>query len=467
MKKALFIASALLALVSFASCEKNAREFDTYTLTVEASRDASLSKALSLSGNTLNVVWASTDQVIVYNSSNTKIGTLTPQSTGSANAVLKGSIIASGISAGTKLRLVTPRENWLYEGQEGDFASVSKKFCYASAEVTVSSVNGSNVQTSAASFANQQAIVKFTLIDSKGAPINPDELTITTASNSLVRSFNAKMEPLKGDILVIPSDDTNELYIALRNESKAADTYNLTATAGKFTYKATKSGVNFQNGKYYAGTVKMAMQEDTYTVAGAPAAFFGTEWDATNTKNDMTRQADGTFLKVYNVTAVTDVSFKVAKNHTWGAAGVNNWPTDDISLTLGVGEFKVMFDPETKKVTYKYVDPGTVTRIYTVAGAANGETAGGKDDPVFGKTWAPDYAANDMTKQTNGTYTWTSASTVPAGTKVQFKVAVNHAWTTSYGYNGGSGNASYEMKANKKLTITFDEKTHYVTASEN
>ena len=60
-----------------------------------------------------------------------------------------------------------------------------------------------------------------------------------------------------GDLTVTPASAINEMTVALRNENASADTYTLTATVGGATYNYTKSGVTFENGKYYAITVKM------------------------------------------------------------------------------------------------------------------------------------------------------------------------------------------------------------------
>ena len=60
-----------------------------------------------------------------------------------------------------------------------------------------------------------------------------------------------------GDLTVTPASATNEMTVALRNENASADTYNLTATVGTSTYTFEKSDVTFENGKYYAITVKM------------------------------------------------------------------------------------------------------------------------------------------------------------------------------------------------------------------
>ena len=60
-----------------------------------------------------------------------------------------------------------------------------------------------------------------------------------------------------GSITVTPDAAASELTVALRNDNASADTYTLTATVGASTYTFEKSGVNFENGKYYSITVKM------------------------------------------------------------------------------------------------------------------------------------------------------------------------------------------------------------------
>ena len=60
-----------------------------------------------------------------------------------------------------------------------------------------------------------------------------------------------------GSITVTPDDAASEMTVALRNENGSADTYTLTATVGGATYSFSQSDVTFENGKYYAITVKM------------------------------------------------------------------------------------------------------------------------------------------------------------------------------------------------------------------
>lgn len=60
-----------------------------------------------------------------------------------------------------------------------------------------------------------------------------------------------------GPITVTPGAAASELTVALRNENAGADTYTLTATVGSGTYTFSKSGIAFENGKYYDIRVPM------------------------------------------------------------------------------------------------------------------------------------------------------------------------------------------------------------------
>ena len=458
MKKTSLILAAAFAVALAASCNKvaEAPEFTTYTLTVDATRDAASTRALSLSGKTLNAVWTSSDEVIVLKGTS-KIGTLTPQSTGSASAVLKGSVTGS-VSAGDNLTLITPRNTWNYTNQDGTLATLSSDYAYATAPITVSAVSGSSISASAASFTNRQAIVKFSLVNSEGAPLKASELIISASSGKLVKQYKVSsgaFAAVNGDIDVVPTSATSEFYVALASENAGSDTYTLTATVGSSQYNCTHSAT-FEAGKYYAGTVNMEEETHTYTVAGSPASVFGTEWAPTNTDNDMVKQADGTYAKTYNLTAVkTNISFKVALDHSWDTS----WPAVNYVCTAGAGAFTVTFDPSTTTVTATYNDPpADATDTYTVAGTPAS---------VFGTEWSATNTANDMTKQADGTYAITYSS-VPAGTALEFKVTVNHGWASNWGADGvhDGANVKHTMSATKDLKISFNPTTHIISATE-
>ena len=78
-----------------------------------------------------------------------------------------------------------------------------------------------------------------------------------------------------GNVNVTPAAATNELTVALNNQSGASDTYTLTSVDGSYEYTFTKSGVRFESGKYYAITVKMAAAAGYKLLSAATAEDIG------------------------------------------------------------------------------------------------------------------------------------------------------------------------------------------------
>lgn len=426
-KNILSLAALLIVSATFVACTNDDNIIDepqqpaatgTYTMTVNAQKggDDATTRALALDGKTLNASWAVGEEVTVYN--NTKKaqldGTLKAQSDGSSTT-LKGSLTGT-IENGDELILHFNSAN--YASQSGTLDYIAANCDFAEASITVSSVDGENnvIPTSAASFVNQQAIVKFILKDKEGNDLNVSNLTISAGSNRLVSAGgyrgsgektyytgytvdagtgntntnggydqildgntatkwcvstgtksegvwfvefhtasavqvdgyklttaddtqtysgrNPKNWTLKakvnsgdawtvidtktgntdmpaancssvdfetdvqgmyqyfrlevstvqsgdwfqlsemqlygcsdrefsfryGNVNVTPASATNELTVALNNQSGASDTYTLTSVDGSYEYTFTKSGVRFESGKYYAITVKMTRQ---------------------------------------------------------------------------------------------------------------------------------------------------------------------------------------------------------------
>ncbi len=139
----------------------------------------------------------------------------------------------------------------------------------------------------------------------------------------------------------------------------------------------------------------------TYTVGGTPTAVFGTEWDKTNTDNDMSL-VDGLYtLTKSNVElgANQDVSFKVIKDHNWDIA----YPSANYVMTT------------------------TVAGTYNVTITFNAETTEvvGALELVQGEVVEPDYYLKgafdnwgngvQLVKQADGTYVSEEAIAIAAG----------------------------------------------------
>ena len=230
-----------------------------YTLTVNATKviDAT-TRALSPDGNTLNATWTAGDEVKVYSvvgegpsetESGDPVGTLTAQRTG-ATTTLSGEFESTYTpTVGAKLRLKLNKDA-VYTNQDGTLDYIATHCDKAVADIIVGTVDKETkavTPTSTASFENQQAIVKFSLKQPDGtAPVEAEIFTVKYASNTYE---------------VTPSSEMSDIYVAILGKTAKDVTLTALGTSGKFTY--TKSGVTFQNGRYYAISVKMNEAEAT------------------------------------------------------------------------------------------------------------------------------------------------------------------------------------------------------------
>ena len=279
MKK-LYFTMLLMAGLALTACSSDDTSTEpepqapkTYYMTVDASKAVNeafsrvSTRALSLDGSTLNASWATTENVYVQGKYYYSVGTfwfkgsIKPQYAGTTtrlNGVISlpdGSSYTSidaAIGSPHTLTLQFPRSGELdYTGQVGTLADIAAKYDYAVAEdVRVDVEADEVVGVKEVTFANQQAIIKFTLMDkdNSDAVICPSAFTITDGTNTV-------------ELTSIPDDtySTNGpgvLYVAFRSTGNA-ETITLTATVGGSTYTFTRSGVTFANGKYYEINVKM------------------------------------------------------------------------------------------------------------------------------------------------------------------------------------------------------------------
>lgn len=217
-------------------------------LTVDASKGGAVTRGLTSS---LQAVWDSNDRVTVLNASGDAIGTMTPLTTGAAKTKLQASL-TSTVQLNDALTLVFPRQSRDYTGQVGTLADIASKYDYATAAVKVHYIEDGIVSATNATFENQQAIVKFSLLDGS-TPIQATSLTIS--ADGLKQNATAT-----GDLTITPAAATSEFYAAL---SGVNGVVSLTAKAGDKTYTyTTAASQTFANGGYYPLTVKMKRDND-------------------------------------------------------------------------------------------------------------------------------------------------------------------------------------------------------------
>ena len=264
------LAAALMLVAALAGCTdknlveepKQAAGEKTYTMTITATKgdgeddalsralaEAGTTRALSLSddGKTLNATWTKDDVVKVYNVTKGADlgGTLTAQSSG-ASTTLEGTLTGD-ISVGDELTLKFLSPD--YDGQDGTLKYIAAHCDYAEATVTVASTDGGNITTTgAASFENQQAIVRFTLKNK--------------ADNSTLATTTLTVKANGTTYIMTRAAASSEFYVAM----PAIDNKNVTllTTDDADNYFYYRDGVTFANCQYYNVGVKM--QKETLTL---------------------------------------------------------------------------------------------------------------------------------------------------------------------------------------------------------
>ena len=188
-----------------------------------------------------------------------------------------------------------------------------------------------------------------------------------------------------------------------------------------------------------------------YTVVG-PDAIFGSNWDTTDTINDMV-EADGIYTWTKEGVALYgNFDFKVVGNHSYAAyewpMGPNNWTAN--VAEEGIYTIMITFDPnaeDANRIICNLTKTGDITPVehtYTIAGTEN----------LFGSNWNTNDEANNMVKCEDGIYTWSKSGVEFAADEVvEFKVVQDHAWT--YAWPSQNWKYTCEEAGKYDVAITF------------
>ena len=249
MARRIFI---LLICSLLLSCTKEEKAEPTYTLTVVAGKEGT--KALSLESGSLKATWAEGEEVKVYKTGTLNcLGTLSAQSSGKSTT-LSGTITGD-IKVEDYLTLDFPNGAYDYTNQDGTLTgnstSIDKVCDYATATVQVTSVEGGTVTTEAATFTNEQAIVRFRL--------KLNEIDFPADEMSVTVSGYISDGPSSRTISVKPKTSTYELYVAIpcfyNDESHPLTlSFDVVAIGNHHTKSAS---MKLKNGGFYKATVSL------------------------------------------------------------------------------------------------------------------------------------------------------------------------------------------------------------------
>ena len=270
----ILIFAAALAACTVLSCNRNEEEQmpeepqqgqetpSGYTLTVEAVRGES-TKALT--EDTVNHIikssWADGDNVDVYNANGEKLGTLTPAVSSTTSTTLSGNL---DTAPAVEDVLTLKYRSGNYASQDGTLDYIATHCDYATAEVTVTNVEGYSITTTPAQFVNQQAIVKFTLRQSGDASLSVMELKVNVGTTTYT-------------VAAGPPTKTSTFYVAVEGFSE--QTVTLSANDGSAYYDRKADNVTFENGKFYRVTAVMTPRVlKSISISGldpAPSYYYG------------------------------------------------------------------------------------------------------------------------------------------------------------------------------------------------
>ena len=283
--KNISLAALLMASALFTACsgsdddiisEQSATQTapKVYTLTIEATKggDEAATRALTLKNHSLKNTWATSDKVYVYNETKKAMleGYLTPLIEGKNTTTLSGELTGS-VEADDLLILFTPSAIMDYTQQDGTLQYISDNCNYSMASTSVTTVasNGAISTNTPGEFKPLQAVVKFTLLDKSGAPINATTLTINALSNNgscLLQKgpYSNGVYPtlINGPITLTRTSQTDNVFFAAINLMAASNvTYELTATDAEGNiYAYTTTDAPFTVGYFHEVTVKMALK---------------------------------------------------------------------------------------------------------------------------------------------------------------------------------------------------------------
>ena len=256
MKKLFTLVTLLASMSLFFSCnQKQDTTIDqtpglqTYTLTLSATKTPS-TKELVLSGSTLNSVWGANDEVeVLYGEPKVNVGTLRPLSTGSATAVLSGTITAS----------ISPND-WVDLQFKGDFTaqdgSLEKVADWMKAWFQVESIDANKVIVPKASvgtadadgnvlFNNWTSIVRFNLKKKS------DDSNLS-ASKMIIKTANHNLEGGSSNMLTVSvNGSASTLYVAVAhldsNGDPQSDNYQIFVNTSDGVYSCSHTGKCLHN----------------------------------------------------------------------------------------------------------------------------------------------------------------------------------------------------------------------------
>ena len=243
----------MLAMLAFTACSSdNDERADAprfYNVTLTASMGDAETRALSESGNVITATFAKNDEVVVVKANGTSVGTLRAESGGTSTTTLSGTI--SGTFTENEVLTLRYRSATAnYDGQLGTLAGIADNQDYAEGTLTVSTTSPSlTFESNSVTLLAKQSITKFTFKNGTN-PVSVKSFGI--AAVGLVQSIAANGTETAGAVTGTLATASSDVYVALRNNTDAKQTYAFTIKDNAGNWYITTKKAKLTYGKNYA-----------------------------------------------------------------------------------------------------------------------------------------------------------------------------------------------------------------------
>ena len=251
--KTIKILCGMLLMLAFTACSSdNDERADAprfYNVTLTASMGDAETRALSESGNVITATFAENDVVVVVDADGvTIVGTLKAQTAG-ANTTLTGDLDASTLTNGEEVTLRYRSATANYDGQLGTLAGIAANQDYEEGTLTVTSTDPLTFNSNSVTLLAKQSITKFTFKNGTN-PVSVKSFGI--AAIGLVQSIATNGTETAGAVTGTLGTAASDVYIALRNNTDAKQTYAFTIKDNAGNWYITTKKAKLTYGKNYA-----------------------------------------------------------------------------------------------------------------------------------------------------------------------------------------------------------------------
>ena len=259
--KTIKILSGMLAMLAFTACSSNIDESADaprfYNVTLTASMEGGDTRALSEGAdNAIIASFAENDEVKVVKADGSLVGTLRAKTAG-ANTTLTGTISGT-FNVNEVLTFRYRRATANYDGQVGTLDGIAANQDYAEGTLKVidPNTNPLTFESNSVTLTAKQSITKFTFKDaSTDAAVSVK--TFGIAAVGLVQNIAANGTPTIGAVTGTLSTASSDVYIALRNNTDAKQTYAFTIQDNAGNWYIFTKQAKLTNGNNYALSIAL------------------------------------------------------------------------------------------------------------------------------------------------------------------------------------------------------------------